>query len=115
MKIQFDKGYYLKVYNNSNQELKYDNLVGTDYKIKLYNQSTGAFISQYTVLIYGDVDGDCNITSTDATMVMNHSAGNNILTGSFLKAADVSKNGIVDSLDALLIQRHLVKISYIVQ
>jgi prepilin-type N-terminal cleavage/methylation domain-containing protein len=113
---QFNKGYYLKIYNGSDQLISYSDLVGTGYKIKLYNQSTGTFISEYTVLIYGDVNGDGVIDSADQTVVANHTAANPLITNnSFLKAADVDKSGSVSNVDTLKLLQHILKISYIIQ
>lgn len=49
--------------------------------------------------LYGDVNSDGTVNSIDALLVLNKSVGNNVKIDE--KAADLDKNGVIDSFDAL--------------
>lgn len=69
----------------------------------------------YTVVIYGDNNGDGEITTLDLLLVQKHLLKKSTLTNAFLKASDVNKDGNVTTLDLLLVQKHLLKKSNISQ
>ena len=54
----------------------------------------------------GDVNGDGNITSADALMVLKYAAGKIKLSDSQIQAADVNSSGTVTSADALEILKY---------
>lgn len=56
-----------------------------------------------TVIIYGELTGEGNINSRDLTAILNHLSEKELLTGSALLAADVNKDGVITTKDALLI------------
>ncbi|MDO4749182.1 MAG: leucine-rich repeat protein, partial [Eubacteriales bacterium] len=58
----------------------------------------------------GDVNGDGEITITDATIIQRHVAKITELTDGALSSADVSKDGQVAVIDATMIQRLVAKI-----
>lgn len=58
----------------------------------------------------GDVNGDGEITITDATIIQRHVAKITELTDGALSSADVSKDGQVAVIDATMIQRFVAKI-----
>lgn len=59
----------------------------------------------YTI---GDVNGDGNVNTFDALLVMRYALGLVELKGSKLKAADFSGDGTVSSYDALVLMRHVL-------
>ena len=73
---------------------------------------TGATITAggqtIVMVIYGDVDGDGIIDSTDYLIVKRMVIGNSSLTGAYLKAASPSGDDEPSSYDCLLIKRHIV-------
>lgn len=75
---------------------------GTGATVELYAGTE--LIKTFTVVIYGDVDGDANIDSQDATVAVNHEnylvPWNPTTQASFIKAGDVNGDGNIDSLDA---------------
>jgi hypothetical protein len=58
--------------------------------------------------MYGDVDGDGQITPYDATLVLQHIVGMIRLTERALKAADTDHDGKITPYDATLILQHIV-------
>lgn len=75
---------------------------GTGSTVDLVADST--VIDTFTVVIYGDVNGDANIDSQDAGVAIDYE--NYLVTwdpdtqASFIKAGDVNGDGNIDSLDA---------------
>lgn len=67
----------------------------------------------YTVIVYGDMNGDGYIDTRDMTALQNHLNGSE-LTGVYYAAADTNHDGLVNNLDVNVLKDHLdgkVKIS----
>ena len=63
----------------------------------------------YTIIIYGDCNGDAKINSIDLLVLQRHILEFEKLEGVFLKASNVRKVGTKPtSVDLLLIQRHIL-------
>ena len=69
----------------------------------------------YTIIIYGDNNGDGNIDIVDLLKVQKDILGVNKLTDGYREAADVNKDGVVDIIDLLKIQKHILGVSKIEQ
>ncbi|MBQ7549078.1 MAG: dockerin type I repeat-containing protein, partial [Clostridia bacterium] len=65
-------------------------------------------IVQHADITIGDVNGDGNINSSDALMVLQHSVGLETLTGDRFTAADVNRDTVINSSDALMILQYSV-------
>jgi uncharacterized repeat protein (TIGR02543 family) len=77
-------------------------LLGTGTKIDLIDNATGLVIQSYTIVIFGDVNGDGNIDDGDSGQVVDYE---NYLYNwdnnpERKMAGDVNGDGAVDSLDA---------------
>ncbi len=59
-------------------------------------------------ILYGDVNGDGNVTSIDASLTARHAVGLIVLTPAQIVAADVNGDGNVTSIDASFIARYSV-------
>lgn len=61
-------------------------------------------IETFTVVIYGDINGDANVDSTDAGILVDREnfiePWNPVTEACFIKAADVNGDGNIDSIDA---------------
>lgn len=57
--------------------------------------------------MYGDVDGDKSVTSTDASLVLQHVAGLVTLDSKYFKAANVDADSDITSTDASLILQYV--------
>lgn len=90
-------------------------VVATGNQILIVNKD-GKEVKRYTVVIYGDVDGDGSITSLDLLYVKRHIVAVRELSGAYLAAADADRllDGIT-VLDMLHIKRHLLGITTINQ
>ena len=77
-------------------------LVGTGDVIKTTDGK------EYTVVLYGDVDGNGGATGIDALRILDASAGNITLTDVEREAADVKNDGNLNSIDALYLQEFVV-------
>ena len=71
--------------------------------------------SDYTIVIYGDNNGDGEIDIVDLLKLQKHILGVNKVTDAYLKASDVNKDGVVDIVDLLKVQKHILNISKIEQ
>ena len=58
--------------------------------------------------IYGDINGDSKVNSTDASLILRYASGK--ISSIDAKAADVSGDGKVNSTDASLILRYSARI-----
>ncbi len=79
-----------------------------------YNSKTGAKMTVTWITpgsyILGDVDGDGEVTSVDATLIQRYDVQMSVGDNFDLTAADVNGDGEVDILDVTLIQRYLAGI-----
>ncbi len=81
---------------------------GTGATLTLYKDSTKAtVIAAYTLVIFGDVNGDGNIAPIDTTAILTHIAGTASISGAALFAADVNADGNVAPLDTTAILTHV--------
>ena len=92
------------VFDNNGKEVS-SGSVGTDYTVKL---SVLDKTNNYVVIIYGDTNGDTEITVLDLLRVQKQLLSSITLSKSQLKASDINKDGNVDVLDLLLIRKHLL-------
>lgn len=99
---------------------KISNLNSVSIKDKDGNAKTGNFktgdlvtisnskdTKKYTVVIYGDINGNGVIDKDDCLEILRNLKGYANLKGSFKEAADTDHNGIIDKDDCLEILRHL--------
>lgn len=93
---------------------KTSGIVATGDILQLRN-NTGSIYKEYPLVIYGDVNGDGDITVIDLLRVQKHLLGVTSLNGEYLYAADVSKDSKTTVIDLLRIQKHLLGIQTISQ
>ncbi len=107
--------YTIEIYNNKGELLDNEAKVGTDSTIRILDENKVIKI-EYKVIIYGDLNGDGKINSIDLLVLQRHILEIQKLSGVFLKAGNINKNGKnPSSLDSLLIQRHILEIKFIEQ
>ena len=101
----------VKVYNLNNKEVT-SGSVGTGYKVTI---TVGEESKTFEVVIYGDINGDSEITVLDLLRVQKDILDISNLSGAQAKAADVSKDGKISALDLLKVQKDILGISEIKQ
>ena len=69
----------------------------------------------YTVIIYGDVNGDGKITAVDYMRIKNNILGVTSLAGAYRRAADANKDNKVAATDYMRIKNYILGISTIEQ
>lgn len=105
----------IEFYNNNGEKIEENDLVGTGSKLIIKNNENQV-VYEYTFIIYGDVNGDGRINSLDVLVLQKHILEIKPLTGVFLKAANISRNGnMPTSLDVLKIQKHILELTRLEQ
>ena len=99
------------VYPKAVSEISENKTLYTGMNIKITSGITG----NYTVVIYGDNNGDGVIDILDLLKIQKHLLGVNKLSKAYLNASDVNKDGNVDIIDLLKIQKHILNVSKIEQ
>jgi len=97
--------YIYTIYVNGKQ-VSADRYLSTGMIITIENPLTSA-IEALEVVIYGDVNGDGKILSSDYMCVKRSIVGSYALTDAKQKAADVNKDGVVNTVDYMRIKAHL--------
>ena len=112
--------YEIKIENYKGETIENNQLVGTGSKIKIIkttqtNNKTET-LAEYTVVLYGDVNGDGKINSVDLLVLQRHILEIQTIDEIFQKAGNINKNGRKPtSVDLLLIQRHILGLQIINQ
>ncbi len=112
------KGQITKVSSTAEVSVKTNNKEKTTGNIATGDTITiksGEDTSTYTVVLYGDTNGDNSISVLDLLRVQKHILGSSTLNGAFKDAADVNKDGRVNVLDLLKVQKHILGDSAISQ
>lgn len=108
-KINYDSQKYdLVIKDKDNKKVSNDNLVGTNTTINLCLKNTDEAILAYTVLIYGDINGDGQIDVVDLLLLKRQITKKINLYGIQLKASVISKEtDYPDVTDLLKLKRHI--------
>lgn len=77
---------------------------GTGATVTLKDAS-GAVVDTYTLIIFGDVNGDANVDSTDSFVIMQKVSGASSLTAIQEFAGDVNADTACDSTDSFVIMQ----------
>lgn len=88
--------------SNGNQKQKGN--IGTGDKINITSGTTETL----TVLIYGDTDGDGEISAVDYVRIKNSIMGSINLDGMYKTSSDVNKDGNVDAVDYVNIKNYIM-------
>ena len=107
--------YTIEIYNSKNELLTDTQNAGTGSTIRFIDENN-VIKMEYHIVLYGDVNGDGKINSTDLLALQRHILEVDMLKGYFKTAGNINKNGKnPSSLDSLLIQRHILGLKLIEQ
>ena len=105
----------IEFYRASGEKLEENENVGTGSRLIIKNNN-GEIVYEYKFILYGDVNGDGYINSLDVLVLQKHILEIKPLTGEFLKAGNISRNGNTPtSLDVLKIQKYILELADIKQ
>lgn len=116
--VSYIKNIIYKIESSANVTIKRNNSDVASGNLKtgdVITISSGDKKVVYTIVIYGDTNGDSNINVLDLLRVQKNILGSSKLTNANLKSADVSKDGKVTVLDLLKVQKHILGDSLISQ
>ena len=114
LESMFTTNYEIKIVNKENQVILDEQKVGTGSRIQFLQNDQ--LMAEYTVVLYGDVNGDGKINSIDLLVLQRDILEIEKLSGAFLQAGNVRKNGKEpSSVDSLKIQRHILGLELISQ
>lgn len=105
--LDMPAGYTAKVFDTKGKEPAPDALLGTGSKIEILNDEVESFKTMYLV-IYGDINGDGKISSSDYVLMAQHILGKNAQSGAPMMALDVNGNGAVNSADYVALANHIL-------
>ena len=115
VKKKINTNYKIEIYAHDGKLLQEDEIITTGSKVRLLDENDEMKM-EYIIIIYGDVNGDGKINSSDLLVLQRHILEIEKLSGVFFKAGNINKNGKnPSSLDSLLIQRHILEIKLIEQ
>ncbi len=115
--IMTSEKYVVKIVGKEGNTLEDGDLVGTGAKVQIFtNTDTQNVVAEYSIIIYGDVDGNGKINSVDLLKLQRHILEIEELDFLSQKAGNINKNGKKPtSVDLLLIQRHILGLKQIEQ
>lgn len=97
----------LRIKNISNTILVDTANVGTGTKIEILGLDEQV-ISEYTIVIYGDVNGDSKISASDYVNIKNHIMSVSVLSDIQKSGADTNKDGKVSASDYVNIKNYIM-------
>ena len=99
-------------YTNKDNKTKTSGIIASGDKIKI---KTNREEKTYTLIIYGDVNGDGKIAATDYVAIKNHIMDIKKLTDFEKLCADVNRDGKVAATDYVAIKNHIMDVKKITQ
>jgi hypothetical protein len=104
--LRFGEGAVTKVLNAEGNEKTADEILATGDTLQA--TLTDGTLMVYTVIIYGDVNGDGAISNADRIKIRNHILGSSSLTGAFAVAADVNRDGKISNADRIQVRNYVL-------
>lgn len=95
--------------NNGNSK---NNKLVTGDKVVI---KSGSNTTIYQVVIYGDANGDGNISALDYVRIKNYIMGSRTVEGAYKIASDANKDGVIDARDYIRIKNSIMGVSKITQ
>ncbi len=95
------KNTFLGVSGNGTIRVNYSGSIGTGTTVDLISNYTGLVVETFTIVIYGDINGDGNITAADMTALKAIISKSSTLTPGTpaFKAVDLNNDGVLNATD----------------
>ena len=100
--VSFDENYTLKFKNYLDKDIKSGKL-GTGSSVRFYLGED--LIYEFKIVVFGDLTGEGNINSRDVNVLYKYLFNEIELENEYLIAADINQDGVVNTLDLLLLTR----------
>ncbi len=94
--------YTVKVVDKDNKPVTA--LVGTGHKIQIHYLNE--IFNEYTVLLFGDANGDGQINAIDVTMIIRNMQGTLAFSEIITKVTDLNHDGRINAIDATMAIHH---------
>ena len=107
---------YIAVVKNSDGEVRTGNIATgmfvqiQDKDGKVVKDSNGNLLV-YEIVVKGDINGDGHANSIDTLLIKAHRNEVEMLSGTFLKAADINNDNVVDIKDSKLLLYHRAEVN----
>ncbi len=91
--------------------MKETDFVGTATKVEIRDKTKKTVLQEYECIIYGDVNGDGEITASDYVLIKNHIMETKMINNkTFREVADVNSDKEITASDYVLIKNHIMDI-----
>lgn len=97
---------------DSNNKQKTEGILSTGDNVTI---KSGNETKTFAIVIYGDVNGDGLLDSTDLLRIRQQLIGIKQLSGANYQAANITRDNVIDSTDLLRMRQHLIGIKTISQ
>lgn len=104
--LRFGEGSVIKLLNSEGKEKAADGILVTGDTLQATLPDGTLMV--YTVIIYGDVNGDGAISNADRIKIRNHVLGTSSLSGVFAAAADVNRDGKISNADRIQVRNYVL-------
>jgi hypothetical protein len=105
----------VEFYQSAGPKLGTSDFVGTGTTVNIKNNISDLLYKSYTLRIYGDVNGVDGINIADLSKIKMHLLRQELLTGEFEKAGDLSSKGRITISDLLSVKKHILGLGIINQ
>jgi hypothetical protein len=105
--ISIPEGYSIRMVK-PNGELATDP-IGTGHRIEVILDADGSVQKSYDIVIFGDINGDGKISSSDMNSIFRHILRRESVEGIHSLAADIDHNEKISSSDMNLIFQHILR------
>lgn len=99
----------IAVLNHKNENMSVNDYITTGSKIVIKDSTTKDTITEFYIVVTGDVNRDGKISPSDYVLIKNHIMDKSKITGIQLDAADVKKDGNISPADYVLIKNHIME------